>query len=488
MLSSIEFSDYTKDEEIIHLSVFQFYNDNMSKKKNNLTDVAREMMNGVVQIQVEGHIEEDTQSVMNPAIKIPGVWLGSGFFIKYNGLEGYIVTNAHVVRNAEKIEVSSMLTSEERFEAELVGLVKNLEPDVALIKLTNEELNRFKKLALRDIEYLELWQGPSPARGEEIKAIGYPMGMVEPNMSGGEITNFISGSEYTTERFVTNAAINPGNSGGPSVSKNGKVVGLNTAIMLDAENIGFITPAGFVKIIIENLLRQNEPHFAGIGGKLQKNAENFNALLKQHEARGLIVAQVKDNGFLEAAGIKARDVILSINGVEFDRHGIVIGKEGHFRHKNNYDVMKLIPIGEDVEVVYSREGKTKTTHAKAMRNPEKGIISRPIIAERKYIEVFGMIIQELSYEIIEAMRQIDANAQIDMIQTIDQEKPMLVVTHINQGEQADEIEWPVGEMIVAANDEEVHTLSELQILLDKKKGGTMLLECRNGRIGYFKLD
>lgn len=460
----------------------------MTKKKKNLTDVAREMMNGVVQIQVEGYIEEDMQSVMNPAIKIPGVWLGSGFFVKYKDLEGYIVTNAHVVRNANKIEVSSMLTSEERFEAELVGMVKKLEPDVALIKLTDKELQRFKSIAVRNIEYLELWQGSSPARGEEIKAIGYPMGMVEPNMSGGEITNFISGSEYTTERFVTNAAINPGNSGGPSVSRSGMVVGLNTAVMIDAENIGFITPAGFVKIIIENLLQKNEPHFAGIGGKLQKNAENFNALLKQTEAKGLIVAQVQANGFLEAASIKARDVILSINGVEFDRHGIVIGKEGHFRHKNNYDVMKLIPIGSDVEVIFRRDGELRTASAKAMRNPEKGVVSRPIINERKYIEVFGMIIQELSYEIIEAMREVDANAQIDMIQTIDQEKPMLVVTHIHQSTQADEIEWPIGELIIKANDEEVHTLEEIQAVIEKNRGGAVLFECRNGRIGYFRVD
>ena len=99
-----------------------------------------------------------------------------------------------------------------------------------------------------------------------------------------------------------------------------------------------------------------------------------------------------------------------------------------------------------------------------------------------------MIIQELSYEIIEAMRQIDANAQIAMLKTIDQEKPMLVVTHIHQGTQADEIEWPVGEMIVTANDKEVYTLDELQAVLDKSKGSAALLECRDGRIGYFKLD
>ena len=101
----------------------------MTKKiKSNFTHLAKQIMGGVVQIHVEGNLEEDIQSVMNPAIKIPGSWSGSGFFIKYKNLEGYIVTNAHVARNAVKLKISSMLTSEERFEAEVVGLVKQLEP------------------------------------------------------------------------------------------------------------------------------------------------------------------------------------------------------------------------------------------------------------------------------------------------------------------------------------------------------------------------
>ncbi len=460
----------------------------MPKIKTDLTRVARQMMSGVVQIHVEGYIEEDIQSVMNPAIKRTGNWSGSGFFIKYKNLEGYIVTNAHVIRNAIKVQVSSMLTSEERFDAEVVGLVKQLEPDVALIKLTDAELQRFEALAFRKIAYLELRQGSSLSRGEEIKAIGYPMGMVEPNISGGEITNFISGSEYTTERFVTDAAINPGNSGGPSVSKDGKVVGLNTAVMVGADNIGFITPAGFVKIIIENLLQQNEPHFAGIGGKVQKNAANFNRLLKQSAPRGVIVCRAEAGGFLQQAGLQQRDVIVAINGAEFDRHGIVIGNEGHFRHKNIFDVMKLIPIGNEVSITYRRDGEIHTTCADAMRNPEKGVVSQPIIDDRKYLEVFGMIIQQLSFEIIEAMNDIDTNARIDMLQTIDQEKPTLAVTHIHQGTQADEMEWPVGELIVKANGQAVHTLAELRDRLNNDSDDAVLLECRNGRIGYFRLE
>jgi len=460
----------------------------MSRTRRKLNDRASKMMSGVVQIHVEGYIEEDIQSVLNPSIKIPGVWSGSGFFVKYKDLEGYMVTNAHVVRNAVKVEISSMLTSQERFDADVVGLVKQLEPDVALIRLTDKELIRFKNLAIKDIEYLELKEGRSPSRGEAIKAIGYPMGMIEPNITGGEITNFISGSEYTTERFVTNAAINPGNSGGPSINEDGKVIGLNTAVMIDAENIGFITPASFVKIIIENLLLLNEPHFADIGGKVQKNAENFNPLLKQTQAKGVIVSKVLANGFLEAAKIQPRDVILSINNVEFDRHGIVIGKEGLYRHKNIFDVMKLVPIGESTEIIYLRDGGIHKTKALAMRNPEKGITSVPILNDRKYLEVFGMIIQPLSFEIIQVIKEVDPIAQLEMLQTIDQEKPMLVVTHIYQGSQADEMEWPLGELIIKANNRRIHTLDELNAILKKNQGGAVLIECRSGTLGYFQVS
>jgi serine protease Do len=112
----------------------------MSDQQRKLADIARQMMSGVVQVHVEGHLEEDIQSVMNPSIRIPGFWSGSGFFVRYQALEGHIVTNAHVVRNAVKVEISSMLTSEERFEAEVVGLAKNLEPDVALIRLRTRSL------------------------------------------------------------------------------------------------------------------------------------------------------------------------------------------------------------------------------------------------------------------------------------------------------------------------------------------------------------
>jgi hypothetical protein len=150
--------------------------------------------------------------------------------------------------------------------------------------------------------------------------------------------------------------------------------------------------------------------------------------------------------------------------------------------------MKLIPIGDEVRITYRRDGEIIITSANAMRNPEKGIVSRPVIEEREYLEVFGMIIQELSFDIIDAMHEVDANAQIEMLQTTGQEKPVLVVTHIHQGSQADEMEWSVGELIVKANEQEVHSINELEEILHKNKNGAVLLECRNGVIGYFLVE
>ncbi|MBP9682792.1 MAG: trypsin-like peptidase domain-containing protein [Bacteriovorax sp.] len=228
-----------------------------SIKKENLKYL--HAMNAVVRIHVKGTPDNNLNAILDPRLIERGDWVGSGFFIKIGDEEGYILTNAHVARNAEHIEVRSVLTSDEPFKVNVVGLVETLEPDVALLKFSNEELTRFKKISrFRKIPYLEFAHSEDISRGEEIKAIGYPLGMVEPNMSGGEISNFIAGSLDAVERFVTDAAINPGNSGGPAILKNSKVVGLNTAIIMEASNIAFITPIHIVKSILPQLLKGKE--------------------------------------------------------------------------------------------------------------------------------------------------------------------------------------------------------------------------------------
>ena len=109
-------------------------------------------------------------------------------------------------------------------------------------------------------------------------------------------------------------------------------------------------------------------------------------------------------------------------------------------------------------------------------------------ADRRYIEIFGMVIQELSYEIIEAIGQIAPSIQFELLQRVDFEKPTLVITHIKQSSQADDIEWSVGDMILIANNKEVNSLIELKAIIDNNKSDTLLLECANKRIGYFTTE
>jgi serine protease Do len=213
--------------------------------KVNFTELTREKMNAVVQIYAEGYAGDEVKSILNPRLGDLKDWSGSGFFVDSPYGEGIIITNAHVAKNARSLEIMTMLTSEETFQVEIVGLVKNQEPDIAILRLKEGELERLKSLIggkSKCIPHLTLRKDTIVTRGTEIKAIGYPMGMTEPNITGGEITNFMAGERMIAEKYVTDAAINPGNSGGPAIDQEGQVIGINTSIYQDAENIGFITP------------------------------------------------------------------------------------------------------------------------------------------------------------------------------------------------------------------------------------------------------
>lgn len=233
-------------------------------------------MNAVVRIHVKGISGLNPKSILDPRTYTQDEWVGSGFFINFNNEEGHILTNAHVAKNATHIEIRSVLTSDEPFKVDLIGLVETLDPDVALLKISKQELSRFKKIArIKKIPFIAFTNSENIKRGEEIKAIGFPLGMVEPNMSGGEITNFIAGSIESVARIVTDAAINPGNSGGPAILKNTKVIGLNTAIVYDASNISFITPIHIVKKVLTQLIEKKDVRPIRLGAYFQKEKVSF---------------------------------------------------------------------------------------------------------------------------------------------------------------------------------------------------------------------
>lgn len=439
-------------------------------------------MAAVVQISVEGYFGEEVKSILNPRLGDLKQWTGSGFFFDTPYGDDLIMTNAHVVKNAKTIEIKSMLTSEEKFKAKLVGIVKNQEPDIAVIKLQNGELKRLKQMAASEIPYLSL-RTENVSRGTLLKAIGYPLGMSEPNITGGEITNFISGDRVLAEKFVTNAAINPGNSGGPAIDENGNVIGINTSIIEEADNIGFITPANFMDIILKNIFTNNAICFSDLGATFQKNSPLVAKHLKLSSTNGLIVTELDKNGLLENAGLQQEDIIIKINDKNIDRHGIIIETE-YFHRKNIFDIVKLIPIGEKIEISFIRKGKIFKKSTIAIQEPKLKIQSNPIVNERFFIEIWGLTIQILNYEILESFNLIANPNFYQIMRRHNENKERLIVTDIKKESPAYLEEWEVGEVIAKFNDIEIESMDQFVKLINKSNGVIKLIS-EAGMIGFF---
>lgn len=466
-----------------------------TKKRTDLQRLAAEAhiaTRAVVQIHAQGFSDENIRSILDPRFCEPTEWTGSGFFIKIDGERGYILTNAHVARNATTLQVMTLHTSEELFDVEVVGIVERMDPDIALLKMPPKEQTRFKEIYGGEIPYLEFADSSFVDRGTNVKAIGYPLGMAEPNISGGEISNFIAGDDVSSERLVTDAAINPGNSGGPALIDDARVVGLNTAIIVNANNIGFITPINYAKILIELMAQEEAANLSDYGAKFQKNSENNATHLRLEKAQGVIITELLKGGFLETAGLVKHDVLFGINNFRFDRHGIVMNLEAkNYRKRTIYDVIRLIPPGTEVTVHYLRDGKRMSVKSKALHPPFRAIGSKPIISKRRHMFIFGMILQELSFEIIEAFSQVDPHIYLELVRRIESKKPLLCVTFVEQGTPCEDIAIDMGDLIAKVNDHEITSLAGLEKTLHnlvEKGERDILFEFIDGKIAHFDLE
>lgn len=459
----------------------------LKKNKSTLTQSARLAAKSVVRIQAHGFSETQIQSILDPRFVVKEQWLGSGFFIKVKNSVGYILTNSHVARNATHIEIQSILTSDELFRVEVVGLVEGLEPDVALLKLSDSEKSRFLKLSSeKKIPYLILGDSTQIQRSEEIRAIGYPLGMNEPNISGGEISNFISGSDEITERLVTDAPINPGNSGGPSITQTGHVIGINTSIIAGANNIGFITPIHLVKKAMVNLLTNQRAGLCRLAATIQKNSAANAQFLKMKTAEGVIVCRVFKNGLASKLGLCPKDVILSINGLSLDRHGN-IHNEKKSRKRNLYDIMYEVPTGQPIDMSIIRKGKTLRLVAQATAWAGEGFPHQPILKNRRFICLGGLIIQEVCSEIADALSSVGLDQEIAYQEFITR-KSKLIITHIDDNSPANDLDLGLGDFVVRAQGHPVKNLNQLKKQIQiamKKKTTDFLIEFSSGSIANF---
>ncbi|MFC1815440.1 Do family serine endopeptidase [Thermodesulfobacteriota bacterium] len=230
--------------------------------------------------------------------------LGSGFIIDK---AGYIVTNNHVVENADKIKVK--LKDGDEFDAEVVGRDPNT--DLAFIKIE----------ALKDLPVLKTGDSVSLKVGQWVVAIGSPFGF-EQTVTAGIVSakGRVIGSGPYDDFIQTDASINPGNSGGPLINMQGEVVGINTAIIASGHGIGFAIPINLAQGIIEQLKTSGEVTRGWLGVAIQPLSRELADYYGIKKDSGVLVTNVFKGDPAEQSGIRPRDIILEVNGKEIEDH------------------------------------------------------------------------------------------------------------------------------------------------------------------------
>ncbi len=228
--------------------------------------------------------------------------LGSGFVISP---DGYILTNNHVIENADEILVAFKQGGKE-YKATVVGADERL--DVAIIKIKPD----------KPLPVLPLGDSSKLRVGEIVLAIGNPLGLEHTVTMG--IVSQIGRKEvhpspqHQYSNFIqTDASINPGNSGGPLINIYGEVVGINTAIA-NGQGIGFAIPINMAKKIIPQLVAHGKVERSWLGVQIQELTPELAKSLGIDEPRGALVVDVVKGSPADKAGIRPEDVILSVNG------------------------------------------------------------------------------------------------------------------------------------------------------------------------------
>jgi len=257
--------------------------------------------------------------------------LGSGVVIS---ADGYIVTNNHVVQDAESIRVA--FNDREVFEAEIIGT--DPETDVALIKIDADG----------DLPFLQFGDSDAVRVGEQVMAVGNPFG-VGQTVTMGIVSakgRSIGLMDYE-DHIQTDAAINPGNSGGAMVNMRGEVVGINSAILSrsgGSQGIGFAIPANMVQRILESLRSDGEVQRAWLGVQVREVNQGIADYYGLDKPRGVLVASVDDGTPANEGGVREGDIILSI-----DRERVDTVSELR-------NTVSLMEVGSTVELDILRDG------------------------------------------------------------------------------------------------------------------------------------
>jgi len=301
--------------------------------------------------------------------------LGTGFIVS---ADGYIVTNNHVVADADTVYVNLQGTmgKEHSLVAKVVGTDE--ETDLALVKV--ETSNDLPSISFGDSDALEV--------GEWVLAIGNPFGLGHTvtagilsakgrNIQAGPFDNFLQ----------TDASINPGNSGGPLINKDGKVIGINTAIVASGQGIGFAIPSNMAAKIIDQLKTNKKVSRGWIGVNIQDMDANTAKALGLKSDKGALVGGVMPGQPADKAGIRAGDVIVKVDGKEVEDTAALLRS-----------IATLAP-GTKVTITVMREGRfLELPVTLAARNVKESARQDAREGQKRPASMLGIAVRPLTAE------------------------------------------------------------------------------------------
>jgi serine protease Do len=364
--------------------------------------------------------------------------LGSGFVIDR---EGYIVTNNHVVAEADEIKVK--LSNGDEYDAEVVG--RDPKTDLALIQIKNAK--DLTPLPLGDSENLKV--------GTWVVAIGSPFGL-EQTVTQGIVSakgRFIGSGPYD-DYIQTDASINPGNSGGPLINLKGEVVGINTAILARGQGIGFAIPIHLAESVVAQLKDKGEVTRGWLGVQIRDLDESLASYYQLKAFSGVYVENVVPGDPADNAGIRSGDIITSVDG-----QPVTSGRE-------LAGMVARIPVGKKTRIALMRDGKKKTISVKIAKQSNDKL---KIASKRTSKDDLGLRVTEMS----------SAKAQQF---GLDAEEHGVLVIEVAPDSRADKAGVQAGDIIKGINMQKINGLKDYEKLIaaaDKDKPIHLLVRSRN---------
>lgn len=381
--------------------------------------------------------------------------LGSGVIVSN---DGYILTNNHVVENADEVEVQ--LFNGQTYDAEIIGT--DPRTDIAVLKIDAGNVNNENVIALGSSENMRV--------GELVLAIGSPL---QQNLAHSVSMGIVSATDRSIgilnesagyENFIqTDAAINPGNSGGALVNMNGQLIGINSAIASrsgGSDGIGFAVPIDMAKQVMKSLIEKGRVVRAYLGIYGQDLNRNLARALELDNSQGIIVTTVQEGTPAEEAGLREGDVIKTLNGKQIQNYA-------NFR-----TTIATSDPDNEITLGIFRDGEEQELTVTLGELPsEMAINQQPESREQESLgETLGFRVRDLSPEIAE---QLDLSPNQEGV----------VVTEISRGSNAYRQGLRRGAVITGVDRKPVSDISDFNRIMNdvvEQKKDVVLLRVTNG--------